>query len=157
MMSIILLFANTFLKEANSCSNKMISWQTEARECVCVCVCVCVCSVVSNSLRPHGLQPTRLLCPWNFPGKNTGVGCHFLLQGIFLTQRSSFASPALAGRFFTTMPCGKQILKWRLLSLLSWVKLHFLNPMPSSLLVYFSLFWWNISPSNFPRKRMPGR
>ena len=36
-------------------------------------------------LKPHGLQPTRLLCPWDFPGKNTGVGCHFLLQGIFLT------------------------------------------------------------------------
>ena len=34
---------------------------------------------------PHG-QPARILCPWNFPGKNTGVGCHFLLQGIFLTQ-----------------------------------------------------------------------
>ena len=33
------------------------------------------CSVVSDSLRPHGLQPTRLFCPWNFPGKNTGVGC----------------------------------------------------------------------------------
>ena len=37
-------------------------------------------------LQPHGLQPTRLLCPWDFPGKNTGVGCHFLFQGIFLTQ-----------------------------------------------------------------------
>ena len=33
-------------------------------------------SVVSDSLRPHGLQPTRLLCPWDFPGKNTGVGCY---------------------------------------------------------------------------------
>ena len=43
-------------------------------------------SVVSDSLWPHRLQPARLLCPWNFPGKNTGVGCHFLLQGIFLTQ-----------------------------------------------------------------------
>ena len=41
------------------------------------------CRVVSDSLQPHGLQPTRLLCPWNFPGKNSGVGCHFLLQGIF--------------------------------------------------------------------------
>ena len=39
-----------------------------------------------NSLRPHGLQPTRVLCPWDFPGKDTGVGCHFLLQGIFPTQ-----------------------------------------------------------------------
>ena len=35
---------------------------------------------------PHRLYPTRLHCPWNFPGKNTKVGCHFLLQRIFLTQ-----------------------------------------------------------------------
>ena len=40
-------------------------------------------SVVSNSLRPHGLQ---LLCPWNSPGQNTGMGSHSRLQGIFLTQ-----------------------------------------------------------------------
>ena len=37
-------------------------------------------------LRPRGLKPTRLLCPWDFPGKITGVGFLFLLQGIFLTQ-----------------------------------------------------------------------
>ena len=37
-------------------------------------------SVVSDSLRPHGLQPTRLLRPWDFPGKSTGVGCHCLLR-----------------------------------------------------------------------------
>ena len=36
-------------------------------------------SVVSDSLRPHGMQPIRLLCPWDFPGKSTGVGCHCLL------------------------------------------------------------------------------
>ena len=41
-------------------------------------------SVVSDSSRPHGLQPTRLLRPWDFPGKSTGVGCHFLLQGYSL-------------------------------------------------------------------------
>ena len=46
-------------------------------------------SVMSNSLPPHRLQPIRLLCPWNFPGKNTRVGCHSLLQGIFLTQGSN--------------------------------------------------------------------
>ena len=46
-------------------------------------------SVMSNSLQPHELQPTRLLCPWNFPGKNTGVGCHSLFQGIFLIQGSN--------------------------------------------------------------------
>ena len=39
-----------------------------------------------QTLKPHGLQPTRLLCPWDSPGKNTGVGCHALLQGIFPTQ-----------------------------------------------------------------------
>ena len=52
-------------------------------------------SVMSDSLGPHALQPTNLLCPWNSPGKNTGVGWHSLLQGpetqVFLT----------AGRFFT--------------------------------------------------------
>ena len=37
------------------------------------------CSVVSNSLQPHGLQPTRLLRPWGFSGKSTGAGCHCLL------------------------------------------------------------------------------
>ena len=37
-------------------------------------------------LRSHGLQPARLLCPWDSPGKNTGVGCCFFLQEIFLTQ-----------------------------------------------------------------------
>ena len=44
-------------------------------------------SVLSDSLGPHGLQPTRLLCPWDSPGKNTGVGCYACLQRIFLTQR----------------------------------------------------------------------
>ena len=43
-------------------------------------------SVVSNSLRPRGLKPSRLLGPWDSPGKNTGVGCHALLQGIFPNQ-----------------------------------------------------------------------
>ena len=40
-------------------------------------------------LRPHGRQNARLLCPWDSPGENTGVGCHFLLQGIFPTQESN--------------------------------------------------------------------
>ena len=38
---------------------------------------------------PTLCNPTKLLCPWDFPGKNTGVGCHFLLQGTFLTQGSN--------------------------------------------------------------------
>ena len=47
--------------------------------CVCVCVCVHAHSVKSNTLQPHGLWPARLLCPWDFPGKNIGVDCLFLL------------------------------------------------------------------------------
>ena len=43
-------------------------------------------SVVSDSLQLYGPYPPRLHCPWDSPGKNTGVGCHALLQGIFLTQ-----------------------------------------------------------------------
>ena len=46
-------------------------------------------SSLSNSLRPHGLQPIRLLCPWDSPGKNSGVGCHFLLEEIFPIQGST--------------------------------------------------------------------
>ena len=51
---------------------------------VCVCVCVYVCTHAQSCLtllQPHGLLFARPLCPWNSPGKNTGVGCRFLLQG----------------------------------------------------------------------------
>ena len=48
-----------------------------------------VCSAMSDSLPPHGRQPAGLLSPWTFAGKNPGVGCHFLLQGLFPTQRSN--------------------------------------------------------------------
>ena len=48
------------------------------------------CQLLSSvRLQPHGLKSTRLLCPWGFPGKNTGVGCRFLLQEIFLTKGSN--------------------------------------------------------------------
>ena len=51
---------------------------------------VCVSrSVGSDSVRPHGLQLARLLCPWDSPGKNPRAGCHALLQGIFRTQGSN--------------------------------------------------------------------
>ena len=48
-------------------------------------------SVVPDSLKPHGLLSARVLCPWNSPGKNTGVCCHSLLQGIFLSQGLSMS------------------------------------------------------------------
>ena len=80
----------------------------------CVCVCVSLMlnvgmysmlvlsrSFVSDSRDP--MECTRLLCPWGSPGKDTGVGCHFLLQGIFPTQGSS--------------PCVWCLLHWQVDSL----------------------------------------
>ena len=66
------------------------------------CVLFRSCFVLSPfsrvSLRPYGLQPTRLLCPWDSPDKSTGVGCHSLLQGIFPTQGSNL-------RLLCLLPC----------------------------------------------------
>ena len=70
-------------------------------------------SVVSDSVIPWTIESARLLCPWNSPGKNTGVGSHSLLQGIFLTQRSKpgllycRGSPALQMDSLPTKPPGK--------------------------------------------------
>ena len=69
-----------------------------------VCMCVLSHSAVSDSLQPHGLQPSRLLCSWDSLGKNTRVGCHSLLQGIFLTLVSCMASESLLSE-----PPGKPI------------------------------------------------
>ena len=52
-------------------------------------------SVVSDSSKPHGLQPTRLLRPWDFPGKSTGVGCHCLLQCMKVKSESEVAQSCL--------------------------------------------------------------
>ena len=50
---------------------------------------------MSDSVRPHRQQPTRLLCPWDSPGKNTGVGCHFLLQCMRVKSESEVAQSRL--------------------------------------------------------------
>ena len=63
---------------------------------------------MSDSLWPHGWKTARLLCPWDFPGKNTGVGCHFLLQGIFLT------------RDWTHVSCISCICRWILYCCATW-------------------------------------
>ena len=59
-----------------------------------------------DSLQPYELQPARLLYPWDSPGKNTGVGCHTLLQGIFPTQGLKL--------------CLLCLLHWKVGSLLTW-------------------------------------
>ena len=60
---------------------------------------------MSDSLQSCESQPARLLCPWDSPGKNTGVGCHALLQGNLPNtgiEHTALMSPALAGKLFTT-------------------------------------------------------
>ena len=51
-----------------------------------------------HSLQPHGLQPSRPLCPWDSAGKNTRVGCHSLLQRIFPTRGQTWVSPVPPGK-----------------------------------------------------------
>ena len=60
-------------------SSKEINYTEEVKSLSCV----------QLFATPWTEEPTRLLSPWNFSGKNTGVGCHFLLQGIFPTQGSN--------------------------------------------------------------------
>ena len=71
------------------------------------CYAVLSHSVPSNSLQPHGLQPARILCPWDSPGKNTGVGCQFHLQGIFPAQGSNPGFLHCRLILLTTKPPGK--------------------------------------------------
>ena len=79
---------------------------------------------MSDSLRPHGLQPTRLLHPWHFPSKNTGVGCRFLLQ--------CMSCPILCNPMDCSIPGFPELyyLSWSLLKLMS-IK----SVMPSNHLV----------------------
>ena len=69
----------------------------ESHKCVCVS-----CSVMRNSFQSHDLQPTRLLCPWNFSGNNTGVGSHSLFKGSFQPRNCTHVSciSCIAGKFF---------------------------------------------------------
>ena len=62
------------------------------------CCCCKVASVMSDSVRPHRQQPTRLPHPWDSPGKNSGVGCHFLLQCMKVKSESEVTQSCLTLR-----------------------------------------------------------
>ena len=61
---------------------------------------------MSDSVRPHRWQPTRLPCPWDSPGKHTGVGCHFLLQCMKMKSESEVAEscPTLSDLMDCSLP-----------------------------------------------------
>ena len=66
-----------------------------------------------DSLGPHELQSTGLLCPWDFPGKDTGVGCHFLLQRIFPTQGSNLGLLHCRQSLFTKLSCKRSPITFK--------------------------------------------
>ena len=73
---------------------------------ICIHICCYVTSVVSNSVRPHKRQPTRIHRPSDSPGKNTGVGCHFLLQCMQVKSESEVAQlcPTLSDPMDCSLP-----------------------------------------------------
>ena len=81
--------------------NIMASLVAKDVDLTCSFGCTVLCSAIFNSLQLHGLKSTRLLCPWNSPGMNTGVGYHAFLQGSSQPRDQTQAS-LTAGGFFTS-------------------------------------------------------
>ena len=81
---------------------------------------------MSDSVRPHRWQPTRLLCPWDSPGKNTGVGCHFLLQCVKVKSESEVTQscPTLSHPVDCSLP-GSSIHGIFQARVLEWVAIAF--------------------------------
>ena len=86
------------------------SWQTQTYTNVKLgsqCINTHVCAYSVTELCPYGLQPARLLCPQDFLGKNSRMGCHFPFPGDLPDAKLELISPALVGGFFTTWPPGE--------------------------------------------------
>ena len=124
----------------------------KATHSCCCCCCCCVASVVSDSVRPHRRQPTRLCCPWDSPGQNTGVGCHFLLQCMKVKSESEVAQscPTLSDPMDCSPP-GSSVHGIFQARVLEWVPLP--SPLPTPVLQYSGLEnsmdggpWWAYSP-----------
>ena len=88
---------------------------------------------MSDSVRPHRRQPTRLLCPWDSPGKNTGVDCHFLLQCIKVKSESEVAQscPTLSDPMDCSLP-GSSVHGIFQARVLEWGAIAFSAPSPSA-------------------------
>src|SRR5574337_760472 len=99
--------------------------------CCCCCCCCCCCEVVSDSVQPQRRQPTRLLRPWDSPGKNTGVGCHFLLQCMKVESESEVTQSCLT--VSDPMDCslpGSSIHGIFQATVLEWGAIYPLNEVP---------------------------
>ena len=103
---------------------------------------------MSNSVRPHRRPPTRLLCPWDSPGKNTGVGCHFLLQCMKVKSESEVAQSCLT--LSNPMDCSlpgsschrifqARVLEWDAIAFSMKISLVFHNLLVASIPLHCSL------------------
>ena len=99
----------------------------------CCCYCCWVASVVSHSVRPHRRQPTRIPCPWDSPGKNTGVGCHLLLQCMKVKNQSEVAQscPTLSD-IMDCRPPGSSVLGIFQARVLEWGAIVFSDLCPTT-------------------------
>ena len=111
--------------------------------------CCCeVASVVSDSVRPHRRQPTRLPRPWDSPGKNTGVGCHFLLQCMRVKSESevSQSCPTLRDPTDCRPPGSSvhrifqaRVLEWGAIAFTLWSQVNY--EWGRGISVSFFFFW----------------
>ena len=112
------------------------------------CCCCCCCSVtlvVSDSVRPHRRQPTRLPHPWDSPGKNTGVGCHCLLQCMKVKSESEVALSCLT--LSHPMDCSLPSSSFHGIfqaRVLEWVTIAFSDPIYYTHINFFmtALVYW---------------
>ena len=88
--------------------------------------CCCTAKSLSNSVWPHRRQPTRLPRAWDSPGKNTGVGCHFLLQYMKVKSESEVTQscPTLSDPMDCSLP-GSSLHPWDFPRVLQWVAIAF--------------------------------
>ena len=115
----------------------------------CCCCCCCVISVVSDTERPHRQQPTRLPRPWDSPGKKTGVGYHFLLQGMKVKSGSKVAQscPILSDPMDCIPPGSSvhgivqaRILEWVAIS--TWKKVTITIVVSCGSHLSLGMMWW---------------
>ena len=128
------------VRERETCVKERTCVREKERECVWerkretdrewLCVCVL-------TLQPPGLQLARLLCPWDFPSKNTRVGCHFLPEGIFPTQQSN--PPLLHWRQILNRWATREALVYTIEASVFLTKQNSLNPVISYNHMYYFL------------------
>ena len=122
----------------------------------CCCCCCYVASVVSDSVRPQRRKPTRLPRPWDSPGKNTGVACHFLLQWMKVKSERevSQSCPTLSDPMDYSLP-GSSIHGIFQARVLEWAAIAFSERWASQLASAFPLWLYSGIPGNLKNGNAP--